>query len=267
MKMQVDSSVIDNRLLPETYADVVSYKEPYRPISSIHLSSLYHTGPEGLRNPEIVLGDFGIALCAINGPQYGLIQPTGLRAPEVLLQAGWGRSADLWNLGVLMYEVYTGRRMYCPFVADMAGREFFNGQRWTHDIAHHLYQMEVLWGQVPYSLLGRSSLYMINRYFVPGYGLKSRVGADYVPSTSGNLELSMLKQDEQWLFLDWLRAALRMEPEHRASLDALLAHRWLAGDMGFLSEDLRARAGESEVAYASWVEASLWSDNSLVLAS
>lgn len=45
--------------------------------------------------------DFGLAVCG-DGPHYGPIQIPSFRAPEVILDAGWTYSSDIWNLGVMV---------------------------------------------------------------------------------------------------------------------------------------------------------------------
>jgi serine/threonine-protein kinase SRPK3 len=36
----------------------------------------------------------------------GLIQPVPYRAPEEILGVKWKSSADIWNLGVLVYRLF-----------------------------------------------------------------------------------------------------------------------------------------------------------------
>lgn len=48
------------------------------------------------------LGDFGLAISSSQHVYNHPIQPDCLRAPEVILRAGWSYSADIWNLGVMV---------------------------------------------------------------------------------------------------------------------------------------------------------------------
>lgn len=48
------------------------------------------------------IADFGLAVRMSGDLQYHPIQPDLLQAPEVILQAGWTYSADIWNLGVMV---------------------------------------------------------------------------------------------------------------------------------------------------------------------
>ncbi|GLB41536.1 putative protein kinase domain containing protein [Lyophyllum shimeji] len=54
------------------------------------------------------LADFGTA-AAVDGFRAEIIQPYALRVPEVILGAEWGPSADIWNLGCLIFELLNGR--------------------------------------------------------------------------------------------------------------------------------------------------------------
>lgn len=49
----------------------------------------------------VTITDFGFAVCG-DGPHHGAIQVEPFRAPEVILDAGWTYSADIWNLGVMV---------------------------------------------------------------------------------------------------------------------------------------------------------------------
>jgi serine/threonine-protein kinase SRPK3 len=56
--------------------------------------------------PRLVTGivsitDFGLSVRGA-GPHNGCIQAEPYRAPEVILDAGWTYSSDIWNLGVMV---------------------------------------------------------------------------------------------------------------------------------------------------------------------
>lgn len=50
---------------------------------------------------EPKISDFGNAVLS-PGPHFHPIQPNLFQAPEVILEAGWSFSADIWNLGVMV---------------------------------------------------------------------------------------------------------------------------------------------------------------------
>ena len=98
-----------------------------------------------------------------------LIQPTSLRAPEVILRANWGPSADIWSAACVVSSS-TFNTGLNPIVTPnkqifelLQGRVLFKGRpdpngAWTAE-EDHLAQMMELFGPLPTGLLaeGRSS--------------------------------------------------------------------------------------------------------------
>ncbi|RDB22074.1 Serine/threonine-protein kinase SRPK [Hypsizygus marmoreus] len=78
---------------------------------------------------NVKLTDFGTAV-AVDGFHPAIIQPFALRAPEVILGSEWGTSADIWNLGCLIFELLTGSWLFAPR----------GGPTWTPE-AYHLAHM------------------------------------------------------------------------------------------------------------------------------
>ncbi|KAJ9452840.1 Serine/threonine-protein kinase AFC1 [Diplonema papillatum] len=62
--------------------------------------------------PGFSLADFGNA--AFQGASNGtsLITTRPYRSPEVVLQRGWRHATDLWSLGCVLFEVYTGKHLF-----------------------------------------------------------------------------------------------------------------------------------------------------------
>ncbi|CAH8673183.1 unnamed protein product [Schistosoma rodhaini] len=84
-----------------------------------------------IRNPSIKLIDFGSATFD-EDHHSTTIQTRHYRAPEVVMELGWDRSADVWSIGCILYELVTGQ---CLFM--------------THDNLEHLAMMERLLGTLP----------------------------------------------------------------------------------------------------------------------
>lgn len=96
-----DESVLENFVQAQTENPMV-YKKRDR--YSIY-QSYNQFGPLRVRLGPIVpiIADFGHAHWIDDSqPQINPIQPDCYRAPEVILGTGWGPSADIWNLGVLV---------------------------------------------------------------------------------------------------------------------------------------------------------------------
>ncbi|KID96140.1 protein kinase domain protein, partial [Metarhizium majus ARSEF 297] len=54
----------------------------------------------------VKLTDFGLAVRGdVSAKSHHDIQPLEYNAPEVMLQAGWSYSADIWNLGLVLWEL------------------------------------------------------------------------------------------------------------------------------------------------------------------
>ena len=64
--------------------------------------------PKNYLHINVRLADFGEAV-ADTGHNNHLIQPLGLRAPEVILGIGWNCKADIWNLGCVVGFPALGR--------------------------------------------------------------------------------------------------------------------------------------------------------------
>ena len=64
--------------------------------------------PQDYLHVNVRLADFGEAQQSL-GHNLELIQPDGLRAPEVILRIEWGPKADIWNLACVVSGC-------CPFL-------------------------------------------------------------------------------------------------------------------------------------------------------
>ncbi|KAL3459319.1 kinase-like domain-containing protein [Aspergillus heterothallicus] len=104
------------------------------------------------------IADFGLAtrlseqspLGGMEGEQRGIypIQPDYYRAPEVILGCGWDFKADIWNFGVLLWNIIGSKELFRQ-VYDSDGR---------YNAKLHLAEMIALLGPPPKELLARSSI-------------------------------------------------------------------------------------------------------------
>ncbi|THH16149.1 hypothetical protein EW146_g4446 [Bondarzewia mesenterica] len=97
----------------------------YQPVRSKSVATL----TRALRTVCILAASF-------HGYHADIIQPYALRTPEVIIGCGWGSSADIWNLGRMVFELLTGRWLFRPT----------EGPRWSAE-AFHLEQMRRLSGE------------------------------------------------------------------------------------------------------------------------
>ncbi|OKO89274.1 Dual specificity protein kinase CLK4 [Penicillium subrubescens] len=109
--------------------------------------SLNDFGPlKSLRSiPQLV--DFGLATRLEEDDDWGVwpIQPDHYRAPEVILGNGWQMPADIWNLGVLLWDMIEGRELF-QHIHDHEGR---------YDAKLHIAEMIALLGPPPPEVIQR----------------------------------------------------------------------------------------------------------------
>ncbi|GES62986.1 kinase-like protein [Aspergillus terreus] len=95
--------------------------------------------------PQLV--DFGLATRLPEDDDWGVwpIQPDHYRAPEVILGNGWQMQADIWNLGVLLWDMIEGKELF-QHIHDAQGR---------YDPKLHIAEMIALLGPPPPEILQR----------------------------------------------------------------------------------------------------------------
>lgn len=191
-----------------------------------------------------------------------LIQPPSLRAPEVILRADWGTSADIWSAAcVVSTPAFTSG--FDPIVTSniqiyelLQGRVLFKGRpgpegAWTVE-EDHLAQMIELFGPLPSELLAAGS--SSRSYFDQDGMLKlppssshgyANPAAIALRATLGNMlnihhmypcsfeELINFKRnpslsdDEVPGLKCFLQSMLQYRPEHRTSAEAAAMDPWL----------------------------------------
>ncbi|KMK60538.1 protein kinase, putative [Aspergillus fumigatus Z5] len=95
--------------------------------------------------PQLV--DFGLATRLEEDDDWGVwpIQPDHYRAPEVILGNGWQMPADIWNLGVLLWDMIDGKELF-RHIHDQEGR---------YDARRHIAEMIALLGPPPPEVIQR----------------------------------------------------------------------------------------------------------------
>ncbi|KAL2061953.1 hypothetical protein VTL71DRAFT_7331 [Oculimacula yallundae] len=190
------------------------------------------------------LADFGHAQWIKDSePQINPIQPDYYRAPEVILGTGWSYSADIWNLGVLLWTMLegTGTTLFSDIHSSTG-----------HYMAqNHLAQMIALLGPPSKELVARE-IEMRKWNFTPAIENDEDklchkayqfykgpffdeegtfLYPELVPSKL-SLEdtISSLEGEEKRAFLDFVTDnMLCWAPEQRKTAKELLEHPWLKG--------------------------------------
>jgi len=97
-----------------------------------------------LNGCSITLTDFGsnIKIKELDNEE---LQTRYYRAPEVILGTYYTEKIDVWSIGCIIYELYTGRILFDPDKDNDFSRDF-----------HHLYLIEELCGKIPKEIIKRS---------------------------------------------------------------------------------------------------------------
>ncbi|KXJ89417.1 kinase-like domain-containing protein [Microdochium bolleyi] len=162
---------------------------------------------------SVRLADFGTASW-IDRHLNEWIQPQMLRSPEVILGAPWDHKVDIWNLGLIIWELAEGSLM-------------FDGS-WTAQAPYsseaHLAQMQAILGDMPQSLLARSK--DRNSFFGDDGHLRRPSTFPHMPLESICRNPAMTGSDKL-LFLSLIADMIRLEPQARPDARDLLLHPWL----------------------------------------
>jgi len=161
---------------------------------------------------DIALSDWGVASWTSNH-LTDLIQPVLLRSPEVMIEAPWGPSTDIWNLGALVPELVYGQSMF----SGKTEAKVYNSTR-------HLEEMTKLLGPFPRELLSKGNLSLVKDTFDEHGNIKEPKMTSFVGL---NVRYSNLEDDEREEFTAFTKALLELDPEKRKSAKELLAEAWL----------------------------------------
>ncbi|KAG9509242.1 Dual specificity protein kinase CLK2 [Fragariocoptes setiger] len=158
-----------------------------------------------LKNPSIKLVDFGSA--TFDHEYHSKIVSTRhYRAIEVILELGWAQPCDIWSIGCILFELYSGLTMFQ-----------------THDNREHLAMMERMLGTIPYRMATKTR----TRYFKHGYlewDDTSQPGI-YVKDNCKPVRKYMADTTKSHVRLfDLIDKMLTYEPSQRIRCDEALEH-------------------------------------------
>ncbi|KDE80352.1 serine/threonine protein [Aspergillus oryzae 100-8] len=150
-----------------------------------------------------------VQISDFSAPHNHDIQPQPFCAPEVLLKATWTYSADIWNLGTMLWEL-------------LADDIFFDGldsRSGRYSRVKHIAQMIRLLGPPPLQ-------HMLRTLLRPWYNFKF---PDIVPSEKYNLSnlTPFVHGEDKRLLLEFVGKMLRWEPADRATARELYNDPWL----------------------------------------
>ncbi|RKL46447.1 hypothetical protein BFJ70_g2936 [Fusarium oxysporum] len=147
----------------------------------------------------------------------GAIQGEMYRAPEVILNAGYTYSADIWSLGVMLWDLLEGKGLFDPTTSGKADK---------YDDQSHLGQIIASIGPPPVNLLSRGQRTPI--FYKPDGELKDpdRIPCDF------NFEntINCMSGEEKLRFIQSIRRMVKWSPEERSTARELLEDPWLHED-------------------------------------
>ncbi|KAJ9212960.1 hypothetical protein DTO166G4_5464 [Paecilomyces variotii] len=187
--------------------------------------------------PQLV--DFGLAIRLEEDDDWGVwpIQPDHYRAPEVVLGIGWQMPADIWNFGVLLWDMLEGRELF---------RHIYD-QQGHYDAKLHIAEMVALLGPPPPEIIQRYQ-YMreyswpepvrredgrvcetAEEYFSgPFFDDNGRfLYEDLIPDRKLDNTVSFLEEEEREAFLDLVKGMLVWHPDARKTAGELARHAFL----------------------------------------
>uniref|UniRef100_A0A1I8B070 Protein kinase domain-containing protein n=1 Tax=Meloidogyne hapla TaxID=6305 RepID=A0A1I8B070_MELHA len=183
------------------------------------------------RKPMRVVKDATVRLIDLGSATFDhehhstIVSTRHYRAPEVILELGWSQPCDVWSIGCIMFELYTGQTLFQ-----------------THDNREHLAMMERILENIPYRM-GRKTK---TKYFYHGrldWNERTSAG-QYVRDNCKPLMRYMQSNNEEHQHLfNLIDRMLDYEPSSRIVLPEALRHAYFDR----LDSNLRARVDGSMV--------------------
>ncbi|CAG7991154.1 unnamed protein product [Penicillium salamii] len=149
--------------------------------------------------------------------QDGCIQAEVYRAPEVILDRGYTYSADIWSLGVMLWDFLEGRTLFesvDPRIVE------------DYDDETHLSHITSLLGPAPKDFVRHGK--RTSMFYTAAGTLKRE---DLVPSNfSFESTISKFDGEEKRMFISFVKRMIKWKPEERSTAAELLQDPWLHND-------------------------------------
>lgn len=192
-------------------------------LKHIHKSGLIHCDlkPENIlfkamNKSSIKIIDFGSA-CEQSNKLFTYIQSRYYRAPEVMLDMDYNEKIDIWSLGCILFEMYTGTPLF-------VGRDEYE----------QLCRIVEVMGEFPSKMVRMSA--RRNELFDNEGKL---VCVDEYMAEGGSKRLSSIIKSCDRGFIDFLSECLKLDPKQRIDAEQALSHPWIKGDKMKNSRSLR----------------------------
>lgn len=159
-----------------------------------------------------VLSDFGSAVRGDERRNHDA-QPNVYRSPEVMLKTDWSYPVDIWNVGVMVWDLFEGRHLFYGNDPDGKG----------YSTRAHLAEVMGFLGPPPLDMLQRGK--RSHEFFTTDGKWKQ----DLEIPTGLSLELSeeFLDGKSKEIFIAFMKGMLQWRPEDRKTAKELLQDPWL----------------------------------------
>ncbi|OBT69953.1 hypothetical protein VE03_00494 [Pseudogymnoascus sp. 23342-1-I1] len=136
--------------------------------------------------------------------------------PEVLIGAPWDASADLWNLGAVVLEIFRAIHMFSG--------ENPPGQ---YKLENHLAEIVQLFGPFPKALLDKADEDIVGAVFDDKGEVRDVQLSPDAPVLASEEYTPGLHQDDRDEFVAFLQSVMNIDPVERPSPEDLLRGCWL----------------------------------------
>lgn len=209
-----DFSIIDNYL--EKWPADVAHDPNFGSsrIMSQPLTDFYIKESTDLTTLNVALCDWGSASWT-DKHLTEIIQPTLLRAPEVIIGAPWGPPVDIWNLGAVLIEILDAVRLF-------DGRSQHSGGKYK--TKNHLEEMAAIFGPFPPQLLAQGDRGIVSEYFDEHHRIR-----DPVLRSPAHLEdwIESLDGKDKEEFVRFMKAMMKLNPGDRKTPKQLMDEPWI----------------------------------------
>ena len=198
---------------------------------------------------KVKLIDFGSA-CYLTDRQSSYIQSRSYRAPEVILGLPYDGKIDIWSLGCVIAEMFTGHVTFQnDSVVSMLSRiEAICGAFPRHLIANGrqsgefftpiglLYEKADVDDDDSHSTESSSEEDRFNVFQPKRTTLAARLGFD---ANLMERERNTQEEEQQAMFVDFLRSMLTIDPDLRPTAEEALQHPWILSSLELTEEEIK----------------------------
>ncbi|OZJ04008.1 hypothetical protein BZG36_03624 [Bifiguratus adelaidae] len=198
----------ENILLTSSEYHIVPFKGTKQ--RSNRASTAQPTTSRVLNSTDIRLIDFGSATFE-DDYHSSVVSTRHYRAPEIILSMGWSFPCDIWSIGCILVEFYTGDALFQ-----------------THDNLEHLAMMEAVLGKFSDKMI-RQAKNTQGKYFRGGKldypnDQTTKTSRKYVKAMKPLKDIIQPTSSHRKHFLDLLQRLLTYDPRERITAQEALKH-------------------------------------------